>query len=101
MKRFQKIATGVLYALLCGVLMGCNETLRDRYDKWMSELDCPIILIGKTEKATHYAAITVRDGSGRVRTFQKCVGGLMDNCSSFPNSRADSRMIGDTLKPCN
>ena len=80
--------------------MGCGETLIDRHDRWMTELDCPVILIGKTEKAVNYATITVRDGSGRVRTFQKCARGLTDNCSSMPNSISDSRMIGDTLKPC-
>ena len=101
MKRFQKMTTGVLYALLCVVLMGCGETVRDKYDRWMTELDCPVILISKTDKAVNYPAITVRDGSGRVRTFERCEGGMSSrNCSDMAGSIADSRMVGDTLKPC-
>ena len=101
MKRLQKVKTGVLYALLCVVLWGCGESVRDRYDRWMTELECPVILMGKTEKAVSYPAITVIDGGGRVRTFQRCEGGMTpDNCSSFSGAIADSREIGDTLKAC-
>ena len=101
MKRFQKMTTGVLYALLCVVLMGCGESLREKYDRWMTELDCPVILISKTDKAVIMPSITVRDGSGRIRTFERCEGSLTDHsCSDFSGSVADSRMVGDTLKPC-
>jgi len=101
MKRLQKVKTGVLYALLCVVLWGCGESVRDRYDRWMTELECPVILMGKTEKAVSYPAITVIDGAGRVRTMQAYDGGMSShNCSSLPASIADSREIGDTLKVC-
>jgi len=101
MKRFQKMTTGVLYALLWVVLWGCGETVRDKYDRWMTELDCPVILMSKTDKAVDYPAITVRDGSGRVRTFERCEGGMTaSTCSDMAASIADSRVVGDTLKPC-
>ena len=101
MKRFHKITKGVLYALLCGVLMGCGESVREKYDRWMTELDCPVILMSKTDKAVSYPAITVRDGSGRIRTFERCEGGMTSQtCSDMAGSIADSRMVGDTLKPC-
>ena len=92
---------GVLYALLWVVLMGCGGTVRDKYDRWMTELECPGILMSKTDKAVSDPAITVRDGAGRIRTFERCEGSMASgSCSDMAGSIADSRMVGDTLKPC-
>ena len=98
MKRFQKITKGVLYALLCVVWAGCGESDREKYDRFMTELDCPVVLIGKTDKAVDEPAITVLDGSGRVRTMIDLMNYNTDD--GLPNAIADSRQIGDTLKPC-
>lgn len=63
----------------------------------MSELDCPVILIGKTDKAVNYPSIVVRDAKGRIRTFS-----LLNDYSGkgLPDAISNSRNIGDTLKPC-
>jgi hypothetical protein len=83
------------------LLVSCGESLTERYDRYMTELDCPVVLIGKTDKAVRNPSITVRDGSGRIRTFRKEDGGSTYHQSSgLPASISDSRMIGDTIKPC-
>ncbi len=73
-----------------------KETSKEKYDRWMSELECPVILIGKTDKSINYPSIIVRDGAKRIRTL----GGVGSNVA-MSSSIADSREIGDTLKPCN
>ena len=65
----------------------------------MSELECPVILIGKTDKAVDYPSIVVRDAKGRIRTFDHHYNGSSDS-HSLPAAIADSRNVGDTLKPC-
>jgi len=94
------MTTGVLYALLCVVLMGCAEAHNEMLDRWMSELECPVILIAKTDKAVSRPAFTVKDGSGRIRTFEKCGNGFFVDCSDMTSAFTDSRTIGDTLKAC-
>lgn len=80
-------------------LTGCVESDQVRFDRFMSELECPVILIGKTDKAVAYPSIVVRDGKGRVRTFAHYYSG-QSNSHSLPAAIADSRNVGDTLKPC-
>jgi hypothetical protein len=87
------------YILIFSILfIGCGETTQEKQDRFLSELECPVILIGKTDKAVEYPAITVRDNAGRIRTMSKNEG---SNFSHVASSIADSRQIGDTLKPCN
>ena len=83
--------------ILSLLLVGCGESDSDRFDRFMSELECPVILIGKTEKAVNYPAVVVRDNKGRIRTF--ICDGMLDS-RGFPAAISDSRKIGDTLKPC-
>ena len=99
MKRIVTSIILVLTLFFIGVILsGCGETETDKFDRFMTELDCPIILIGKTDKAVNYPAIVVRDASGRIRTFSYTPG---HDSSEMPEAIADSREIGDTLKPCN
>ncbi len=89
----------LLFLLLFIPFISCEpekvqETDTEKYDRWMSELECPIILIAKTDKAIEYPAIVVRDGAARVRTIRYVFRG------GSAASIADSRSIGDTLKPC-
>jgi hypothetical protein len=95
---FQPRTVGLLVTVLlaAGLFSGCGESSSAMYDRWMSELECPVVLIGKTDKAARMPSIVVRDGAGRVRTM------ATDNGDGWrmPTSIADSRNIGDTLKPC-
>lgn len=75
------------------IFSGCIETFDEKFDRFMSELTCPVILIGKTEPASDRSSITVRDGKGRVRTCESYYG--------LPQNISQSRLVGDTLKPCN
>lgn len=87
----------LLIIIICtGLLSGCGERSSEKYDRWMSELDCPVVLIGKTDKASNLRSIVVRDGAGRVRTIAE------DNYDGWkmPSAITESRNIGDTLKPC-
>lgn len=84
--------------LLILLMSSCGETNTDKYDRFMIELECPIILIGKTDKAAVYPSIVVRDAKGRVRTIAATGNG---DGWKMPSAIADSRNIGDTLKPCN
>lgn len=81
-----------LLLLLSLLLTSCMETDSEKYDRFMSELDCPIILVAKTDKATTFPGVVVRDANGLVRTF---------SFTSLPEAVQNSRNIGDTLKPCN
>jgi uncharacterized lipoprotein YehR (DUF1307 family) len=83
--------------LLAVVLSGCGETETEKYDRFMNELECPVVLIGKTDKAVTYPSIVVRDAKGRIRTLAASVNG---DGYEMPSAIADSRNIGDTLKPC-
>lgn len=85
----------VVIILVASSLFGCEqmESKQDKFDRFMSELVCPIILVSKTDKAVDQPTIVVRDGYGRVRTFTATYG--------LPVSVADSRNVGDTLRPCN
>ena len=95
---FQPRTVGLLATVLlaAGLLSGCGERSSTMYDRWMSELDCPVVLIGKTDKASRIPSVVVRDGSGRVRTMSAD----SDDGYKMPGAIADSRNIGDTLKPC-
>jgi len=79
--------------ILSLILTGCMETPDQRFDRFMTELDCPVILIAKNDKAEKRSAVVIRDNSGRVRTFETYYG--------LPQAVSHSRVIGDTLKPCN
>lgn len=81
------------YSVLFGVVLsGCVESPADRFDRFMTELDCPVILIARTDKAVDRPTVVVRDGTGRVRTFEAYNG--------LPEAVSFSRLVGDTLKPC-
>mgnify|MGYP001591518097 CR=1 FL=1 len=86
------------YLLLSAVLLlGCGETETEKYDRFMSELECPVVLIGKTDKAAAYPSVIVRDAKGRVRTLAASENG---DGWKMPRAIANSRIVGDTLKPC-
>ena len=89
--------TNITYLLLIVLLSGCMEMESEQQDRFMSELDCPVILIGKTDKAVANPSIVVRDAAGRVRTLAATGSGGY----AMPSAIADSRSIGDTLRPCN
>lgn len=85
--------------ILIVVLAGCDvETDTEKFDRFMTELECPVILIGKTDKAVNNPSIIVRDAKGRIRTM----GGRENYASTkyLAAAIADSREVGDTLKPC-
>lgn len=88
----------LILLIIVSVIIGCGETVQEKQDRFLSELECPVILIGKTDKAVDYPAITIRDNVGRVRTLAKNEGNQLSYVAA---SIADSREIGDTLKPCN
>ena len=90
----------ILILIVAAFMFGCGETAEEKFDRWMTELDCPVILEGKTDKAVDNPAIVVRDGKGRVRTFEYYYEGAR-GFSDMPAAIASSREIGDTLKPCN
>jgi hypothetical protein len=92
---FQRYMMGLLVALAV-LFSGCGEYSSEMYDRWMTELDCPVVLIGKTDKASLRPSIVVRDGAGRVRTMSANNG----DGWKMPSAIAESRSIGDTLKPC-
>ena len=95
---FQPRTVGLLVTVLlaAGLFSGCGERSSVMYDRWMSELDCPVVLIGKRDKASSLPSVVVRDGAGRVRTMSA------DNSDGWKIASAisESRDIGDTLKPC-
>jgi|SRR3972149_7190933 len=92
-----RLATAFASLLLAVVLSGCGETEAEMYDRFMSELECPVVLIGKTDKAVTYPSIVVIDAKGRIRTLAASSNG---DGWKMPSAIADSRNIGDTLKPC-
>ena len=63
----------------------------------MTELECPVVLIGKTEKAVKNPSVVIVDGKGRVCTLASGNGDGWKIAAAI----ADSREIGDTLKFCN
>jgi hypothetical protein len=76
------------------ILMGCGEKESEKHDRIMSELVCPVILIGKTDKASVLPSIVVLDGDGRVKTISQGAG----DGYKMPSAISQSREIGDTLK---
>ena len=86
--------TKITYLLLLVLFSSCEN---QRHDRFMTELNCPVVLIGKTGKAVANPSIVVRDGAGEVRTLSSEGGGGW----GMPAAIADSRNIGDTLKSCN
>jgi hypothetical protein len=92
-----KTKNSIAVLLLMALFYGCGETETEKFDRFMSELECPVVLIGKTDKAVNYKSIVVCDSKGRVRTFGQGNG----DGWKMPNAICDSRNIGDTLKPCN
>jgi hypothetical protein len=77
--------------ILSILIAGCVEQNDHKFDRFMSELKGPVVLIGKTSDAVSYPTIVVRDGHGLVRTFT--------DVNGLPQAISQSRMIGDTLKP--
>ena len=59
----------LLVAMVAALMLGCGERSSQIHDRWMTELDCPVVLIGKTDQAAMTPSIVVRDGAGRVRTM--------------------------------
>ena len=59
----------VTVLLAAGLFSGCGERSSEVHDRFMSELDCPVVLVAKTDKASRWPSIVVRDGAGRVRTI--------------------------------
>jgi len=84
------------FVLLAVILSSCGESETEMFDRFMSELECPVVLIGKTDKAVSSPSIVVEDAKGRVRTF------AAGNGDGWKMSKAiaESRNIGDTLKTC-
>ena len=67
----------------------------------MSELDCPVVLVAKTDKASHWPSVVVLDGAGRVRTFSSDRSDYVRADGwRMASAIAESREVGDTLKPC-
>lgn len=85
--------------LAAGLFQSCGERPSEMHDRWMSELDCPVVLVAKTDKAVLMPSVVVRDGAGRVRTLAYGSGDFNDGWK-IAAAIADSREVGDTLKPC-
>ena len=98
---FQPRTVGLLVTALlaAGLFQSCGEKQSEMHDRWMSELDCPVVLVAKTDKAALSPSVVVRDGAGRVRTLAYGSGDLNDGWK-IAAAIADSREVGDTLKPC-
>lgn len=91
-----KITAKITALMGAALFSGCGELGADRHDRWMSELDCPVILVAKSDKASNRPSIVVRDGAGRVRTMATD----QSNGWRMPEAICHSRNVGDTLKPC-
>lgn len=76
------------------LFIGC-ESKQKEFDRVLSEMTAPVILIGKKENVKLYSSIVVQDGSGRVATFSYIV-----DSGVSAEAIADSRKVGDTLKTC-
>lgn len=87
-----KIPTILIFALF---LARCGATKVEEFDKYINELDCPIVLVAKIKDPVLYSAVVVKDGKGKIRTFSYTV-----NAGNSANAIADSREVGDTLKSC-
>ena len=94
--QFNRYTLAFASLLLSVVLSSCGETETEQQDRILTELECPIILIAKTDKGTAYHKLVVCDAKGRIRTFAAGNG----DGYKLPNAIADSRNVGDTLKPC-
>jgi len=100
---FQPRAVGLLVTVLlaAGLFSGCGERSSEVHDNWMSELDCPVVLVAKTDKASRWPSVVVRDGAGRVRTFSSDRSDYVRADGwRMASAIAESREVGDTLKPC-
>ena len=100
---FQPRTVGLLVTALlaAGLLSGCGERSSAIHDRWMSELECPVVLVAKTDKASHWPSVVVRDGAGRVRTFSSDRSDYVRADGwRMASAIAESREVGDTLKPC-
>lgn len=91
-----KPINSIAVLLLMALFYGCGETETEKFDRFMTELECPVVLIGKTDKAVSFPSIVVRDAKGRVRTLASGNG----DGWKMPSAISDSRNVGDTLKPC-
>lgn len=81
-------------AFLLLLLCSCQSKTTE-FDRTMSDLSCPVILIGKTINPKLYSSIVVKDGSGRIATFTF----IRDQGTGLGAAAiADSREIGDTIK---
>ena len=98
---FQPRTVGLLVTALlaAGLFSGCGEKPSEMHDRWMTELDCPVVLVAKTDKAVARPSVVVRDGAGRVRTLAHGSGDFNDGWK-IAAAIADSREVGDTLVPC-
>lgn len=94
--QFNRYTLAFVSMLLLIVFSSCGETETEQQDRILTELECPVILIAKTNKGTVYHKFVVRDAEGRIRTFAR---GNSDGYK-LPHAIVDSRNVGDTLKPC-
>lgn len=79
--------------LICLLFISCENKIEE-FDRVMTELKPPVILMAKTENAKLYSAIVVKDDNGRVATFSY----IRDDGSSAL-AVANTRQVGDTIKP--
>ncbi len=86
--------------ILSVLLIGCGPEHSDseKFDRTMSDLSCPVIIIGISKASNEYPCVVVRDGRGAVRTFGE--NHTTYSSQFLPKSISDSRKVGDTLKPC-
>jgi hypothetical protein len=100
---FQPRTVGLLVTVLlaAGLFSSCGPRSSEVHDRLFSELDCPVVLVAKTDKAAHWPSVVVRDGAGRVRTFAADRSDYVKaDAWRMSSAIAESREVGDTLKPC-
>lgn len=73
------------------VLCGCDpqENMNDKADRELSEMESPVILIGK-EKTMAGFNVSLIDANGQVKSF--------GDLQTLGGTLGESRNIGDTIK---
>lgn len=84
------------------VIVGCfGETDTEKYDRLLTEMDCPVVLLAKTGKDEAMRGIVLMDGRGNITTMEFFTNsGNFSCCSDLPIAINNSKEIGDTIKPC-
>ena len=80
--------------LLSTLLCAC-ESKTYEFDRIVSEMTCPVVVVGKIMNPKIYSSIVVKDKTGRIATFS-----FVHDSGVSAEAIAESRQVGDTIKNC-